>query len=225
CADSVAVRAAGDADPPRPAPIDPPASAVAAVRQRLGAVAAVGLGGVVAVAALEQVAVVPWVPNHAVVAAFAEHLVVAIAAGQHVVAGAAEQQVVAAFAQEGVVAGATEQLICARAAGQHVVAGAAEQLGGGQRVVGLVERDRVVAALAEHLNRGGVGDRRRAARDGDVAAVDENLTGRVAADRDRVIEAVAKYRQQAGAWGKASFNGHGRRAFRRFGLSTGVREL
>ena len=111
-----------------------------------------------------------------------------VAAGQHVVARAAEQQVVAAFAEQGVVAGLAEQLIVARAAGQHVVARAAEQFGRRQRAVGFVERDRVVAALAEHLDQGGVGDRRAAADDGHGAAVDQNLPGRVAADRDRVLE-------------------------------------
>ena len=85
-----------------------------------------------------------------------------------------------------------EQQIAARAAGQRVVAGAAEQLGGRQRAVGLVERDRVVAALAEHLDQRGVGDRRGAALDGDGAAVDENLPGRVAAGRDGVVGAVAE---------------------------------
>ena len=77
-----------------------------------------------------------------------------------------------------------EQQIVARAAGQRVVAGAAEQLGGGQRTVGFVERDRVVAALAEHLDHAGVGDRRLAARDRYGAAVDENVPGRVATDDD-----------------------------------------
>ena len=82
------------------------------------------------------------------------------AADQRVVAVAAEQLIVAALAKQGVVAGAAEQQIVAGAAGQRVVAVAAEQLRGGQRAVGFVERDRVVAALAEHLDRRGVGDRR-----------------------------------------------------------------
>ena len=53
-----------------------------------------------------------------------------------------------------------EQQVVARAAGQRVVAVAAEQLRGRQCAVGFVERDRVVAALAEHLDQVGVGDRR-----------------------------------------------------------------
>ena len=70
---------------------------------------------------------------------------------------------------------AAEQQIVARAAGERVVAVAAEQLRGGQRAVGFVERDRVVAALAEHLDHRGVGDRRLAALIGYGAAVDENV--------------------------------------------------
>ena len=99
-------------------------------------------------------------------------------------------------------------MIVAGAAGQRVVAGAAEQLGRRQRAVGLVERDRVVAALAEHLDQGGVGDGRLAALDGDGAAVDENVSGRVAADTDEVIGIVAEHGQQAGARGKASLDSH-----------------
>ena len=128
------------------------ARAVGGDGEGLGAVAAVDLGGVGAVAALDEVGVVARIPDHAVVAGLAEHLVVAVAAGQRVVAGAAEQQVVAALAEQGVVARLAEQQVVARAAGQRVVAGAAEQLRGGQRAVGFVERDHVVAALAEHLD-------------------------------------------------------------------------
>ena len=117
-----------------------------------GAVAAVDLDGVDAVAAFVQVGAVAGIPDHAVVAGLAEHLVVAGAAGQGVVAGAAEQQVVAALAEQDVVAGLAEELVVAGAAGQGVVAVAAEQLRRGQRAVGLVERDGVVAGQAEHLD-------------------------------------------------------------------------
>ena len=119
---------------------------LAVMRECFGAVAAIDLGGIVAVAAFHQVGAFARVPDHAVVAGLAEHLVVAGAAGQRVVAGAAEQQIVAALAEQHVVAGAAEEQVVARAAGQRVVAGAAEQLRGGQRAVGFVERDRVVAA-------------------------------------------------------------------------------
>ena len=169
------------------------ARAVGRDREVLGAVAAVDLRRIGAVAALHEVVVIARVPDHAIVAGFAEHLVVAIAAVQHVVARAAEQQVVAAFAKEGVVARLAEQQIAARAAGQRVVAGAAEQLRGRQGAVGLVERDRVVAALAENLDQRGVGDGRGAPVDGDGAAVHENLPSRVAADRDGVIGVVVEH--------------------------------
>ena len=141
------------------------ARAVGGDGERLGAVAAVDLGGVDAGAALDQVGVVARVPDHAVVAGLAEHLVVAVAAGQRVVAGAAEQEVGAALAEQRVVAGLAEQQVAARAAGQDVVAGAAEQVGARQRAVGFVEGDGVVAALAEDLDQAGVGDGRRAARE------------------------------------------------------------
>ena len=77
-----------------------------------------------------------------------------------------------------------------------------------QRAVGLVERDGVVAALAEHLDQAGVGDRRRAADDRHGAAVDEDVAGRVAADGDRVVEVVAEHGERAGREG--GFDGHGR---------------
>ena len=141
-----------------------------------------------AVAALVEVGVVAGVPDHPVVAALPEGLVVGVAAGQRVVLVAAEQQVEAALAEERVVAGLAEELVAAGAAREDVVAGAAEQVGRRQRAVGLAERDHVVAALAEDPDQRGVGDRRRAAGDGDRAAVDEDLPRRVAADGDRVVE-------------------------------------
>ena len=122
---------------------------------------------------------------------------------------AAEQQVGAALAEQGVVAGLAEELVVARAAGEHVVAGAAEQVGPRQGAVGLAERDRVVAAQAEDLDQRRVRHGRRAAGDGDRAAVDEQVAGRVAAERDRVVQAVAGDGQHAGVEG-----GGGRRACR-----------
>jgi hypothetical protein len=174
-------------------PVKAYARAVGRDGERFGSIAAIDLGGVDAVAALHQVAIVARVPDHAVVAGLAEHLVVAIAVGQRVVAGAAEQQIVTAFAKQGVVARAAKELIVAGAAGQRVVALLAEQLGSRQRAVGLVERDRVVAALAEHLDQPGVQDRRLAARNGYGAAIDENFAGCVATGDDNVVEVVAEY--------------------------------
>src|SRR5215218_7622308 len=103
--------------------------------------------------------------------------------------GAALEQigVVAGVPDHAVVPGLAEDLVVARAAGQDVVAVAAEQVGGWQRAIGLVERQRVVAALAEDLDQAGVGDGRGAARDRDGAAVDQNGSGRVAARRHRVV--------------------------------------
>ena len=179
--------------------IEAHARAVGRDGELLGAVAAIDLGGVVAVAAFHQVGAVAGIPDHAVVAGFAEHLVVAGAAGERVVAGAAEQQIVAALAEQDVVAGLAEQQVVARAAGEDVVARAAEQLGGGQRAVGLVERDHVVAAVAEHLDQGWCW--RRSAvppSDGDGTAVDQNVSGRIAAGYDVVVGGVAEYRKEAG---------------------------
>ena len=107
-----------------------------------------------------------------------------------------------------------KSMVVAGAAGEDVVAGAAEQLRGRQRAVGLVERDGVVAALAEHLDQGRVGDRRRAAGDRDGPAVDEDLSGRIAAGRDGVVLAVAEHRQQAGGGRKRCFGSHCRGPFK-----------
>ena len=66
-----------------------------------------------------------------------------------------------------------------------------------QRAVRLVEADHVVAAQAEDPDQRGVGDRRRAADDGDRAAVDQDPPGRVAADPDVVGGAVADHGEYA----------------------------
>ena len=155
--------------------VEPHPRAVGRGGELLGAVAAVDLDRVAAGAAFVEVGVVARVPDHPVVAALAEHLVVGVAAGERVVLAAAEQEVEAALAEQRVVAGLAEQQVVARAAVERVVAGAAEQVRPRQRAVGLVERDGVVAAQAEDLDQAGVGDRRRAADDGDRAAVDQEL--------------------------------------------------
>ena len=155
--------------------VEPHAGAVGRGRELLGAAAAVDLDRVGAGAALVEVGVVARVPDHPVVAALPEGLVVGVAAGQGVVLAAAEQEVEATLAEQRVVAGLAEQLVAAGAAREDVVAGAAEQVGRRQRAVGLVEADRVLAAEAEDLDQRGVGDRRRAADDGDRAAVHEDL--------------------------------------------------
>src|SRR5256885_12593684 len=59
---------------------------------------------------------------------------------------------------------------------------------GRQRAVGLVQRDGVVAGLAEGLDERRVGYGRRAALDGDGPAVDQDLPGGVPADDDVVVQ-------------------------------------
>ena len=69
-----------------------------------------------------------------------------------------------------------------------------------------------LTAEPEDPDLGRVGDRRRAAGDGDRAAVHEDLPGRIAADRGRVVAAVAEHRQHAAAGAERC---GGRRARRR----------
>ena len=192
-------------------PVEAHAGTVGGRGEDLRAVAAIDLDGVGTVAAFVQIGVVARVPDHAVVAAFAEHLVVGIAAGQGVVVAAAEQKIEASLAEEGVVAALTEELIVARAAGEGVVAVAAEEVGARQRPVAFVERDRVVPAQAEPLDQAGIGHRGGAALDDHRAAVDENGAGGIAADRDRIVEGVAEYRQQAASGVKGCGDSHCRR--------------
>ena len=87
--------------------------------------------------------------------------------------------VVAGAADEGVVAVAAEQ-VCGR-----------QRLSCGRRYV--VERDRVVAVPAEHIDFFGVDKRRLVSLNGYRSAVDENLSRRVAVDRDGVVAVVSSY--------------------------------
>ena len=109
-----------------------------------------------------------------------------------------------------------EQLVVAGAAGEDVVAGAAEQVAraGSAPLTSLSVSD-VVAAEAEDLDQRGVGHRRRAADDGDRAAVDEDLARRVAADRDVVVEAVAGDAERAVAERRGDRRVRGARSSRR----------
>src|SRR5215831_4121108 len=66
-----------------------------------------------------------------------------------------------------------------------------------------------VALVAQQGDRGGVGDGRRTAIDGDGAAVHENLSSRVAACHGHVIAGVAELRQQLGGTRKGSLDRHG----------------
>ncbi len=175
------------------------ARAVGRDGEGFGRVAAVDLDGVAAVAALVEVGPVAGVPDHPVVPRLAEHLVGAGAARQGVIAVAPEELVVAPLAQQRIVAGLPEELVVARPARERVVAVAAEQDRGRQCPVGLVERNLVVAGLAEHLDERGVGDRRRTALNHDGAAVDEDLPRDVPANDDRIVLGVADDRQDARA--------------------------
>src|SRR5262249_51395830 len=132
--------------------IEAHAGAVRRDREVLGGIAAVDFHGVDAVAAFVDIASVAGVPDHAIVAGFSEDQVIAGAAGEDVIAGAAEQLIVAPLPQQDVVAGLAAENVIARAADQDVVAVAAEKVRGRQRAIGLVERNLIVAGLAEDLN-------------------------------------------------------------------------
>ena len=84
-----------------------------------------------------------------------------------------------------------EQLIVARAAGERVVAVAAEQVARRAARRWLRRARWCRCRLAEHLDHGRIGDGRCAAIDRNGAAVDENLSGRIATGRDGVVETVS----------------------------------
>jgi hypothetical protein len=131
--------------------------------------------------ALDDVIAVERIPDERVVAVAEERCVGAFTADDRVVAVAAVEDVVAGAADEG------------------VVAVAAEQMCGGQRLPCgrhyVVERDRVVAVPAEHIDFAGVDERRWVSRNGYrfAVTVDDNLSGRVAGDRDGVVGVVSGY--------------------------------
>ena len=191
------------------------ARAVGGDGEDLGAVAAVDLDGVGAGAAFVQVGVVAGVPDHAVVAGFAEDLVVGVAAGQRVVArrrrrGSRSRPCRAACrCRPGRRAwSAPEPPV------RMSLPAPPKRLARGRAPLASFKRDGVVAALAEDLDQGGVGDGRRAAQDRDGAAVDEDLPGGVAADGDVVVEVVAERRQQAIGLQKAADDSHCRSPLR-----------
>ena len=163
----------------------------------LGAVAAVDLGGVVAGAAFEQVGVVARVPDHAVVAGLRRtpgrrrrrRSACRCSAPPNRKSKPPLPSRVSLPLWPNSMSPPEPPVIVSLPAPPN-------RLAARQRAVRLVERDGVVAALAEHLDQRRVGDRRRAALDGDGAAVDEDRAGRVAADRDGVVEVVAERRQE-----------------------------
>src|SRR5215471_18392034 len=87
-------------------------------------------------------------------------------------------------------------------------------MGGGHRAVGFIDLDRIVAALAEHLDQGGVGNRRPVAGDRHGAAIYENISGCVTACDDCVVDSVAEHTQQARASGKRCSGSHRDRPFK-----------
>ena len=74
--------------------------------------------------------------------------------------------------------------------------------------VAFVERDRIVAALAEDLNLSSIGDRGCAALDGHGSRVHENLPSSIAAGHDRVINLVAELGQRLSAGRKRRCDSH-----------------
>ena len=140
------------------------AGAVGGGGELLGPVAAIDLGGVGAGAALDQIGVVARVPDHAVVARLTEDLVVGVATGQRVVVRAAEQKVIAALAEQRIVAGFAKELSAPEPPVSTSLPSPPNRLAAGSAPIGFVERDGVIAVLAEHLDQAGIGDSRGATR-------------------------------------------------------------
>ncbi len=173
---------------------------------------AVGLDG-------EGLATIFAVEVERVEAGLAVDRVVAVARipDESVVAGAEERRVGAFTARDRVVAGAAVEGVVAAAADEDVVAVAAEQMCGGQRLPCgrgyVVERNRVVAVAAEHIDFVGVGEWVSLNGYRSAVAVDENLfnlTGRrvaAARDRDVVVVVISGYGEHACS--KLGLDSHG----------------
>src|SRR6185503_17741895 len=170
-------------------------------REVFGAVSTVDLGGVGVITAFEQIGSITRIPDHAVVTGFTENLIVA---------AAAEELVVAALAKQGVIATLDEKKVRAGAAGERIVAGAAEKMRRGQRAIGLVERNRIVATLTKNVDLSRIRDCRLATNGSNRSAIDQDLPCSIAACRDGVFSGVAKHGQQAGAGNESGFDCHGR---------------
>ena len=151
--------------------------------------------------ALDHIAAVAGIPDERIVVGAEQRYIVTAPAGDRIVAVAAQQMVVAIVAGDLVVAGT---------AGEGVILGAAHYRGGRQSSVGFVERDGVFAGIALHLDEIGVGNRGGAALNDDGAVVDQDRTGEIAADRDRIRADVPGYREHAGYGIEGGENGHGR---------------
>ena len=153
--DEVLGRAHVDREGRRVEPVEAHARAVRGDGEDLVAAAAVDLGGVGAGAALVQVGVVARVPDHAVVAALAEHLVVGVAAGQRVVARRRRTGSRSRPCRAGCRC-RPGRTACRRPTPPVSVSLPAppKRLARGSAPFALVERDRVVAGLAERPGSG-----------------------------------------------------------------------
>ena len=172
--------------------VEADAGAVGGDGEGLGDVAAVDLDGVVAGAALVEVAAVAGVPDHPVVARLAEDLVVARAAGQHVVAGAAEQQVVPPLPSRVSLPAWPKSWSAPEPPVSVSLPAPPKRFAFGRAPLA---SSRVMVSLPPWPKtwiRRGVGDGGRAAEDRHGAAVDQDRPGRVAADGDGVVVAVAQ---------------------------------
>jgi hypothetical protein len=192
----------------RARPVEPHAGAVRRDRERLGAVAAVDLSRIVARTTFEQVGAAARIPDHDIVAGLSEQLVVPAAAVQDVVTRSAEQQIVAAASLDQIVAGLTKQEVGSRAARDPVIAVAAEDVHGGHRSVAFVNGDRVVTALTEDVDSGGVVDGGFATNRFHVPVIDQDAAGLVATYHEAVIRAVAENGELPRNRGKHRGNRH-----------------
>ena len=117
----------------------------------------------------------PGFQIEAVVAGVAEARSSPAPPARSVVPAAAVERVGAALGEEDIVAVVAGERVVAGAADQVVVAGAAGEAGLGERAVGLVEREFVVAAEPGDVDQGGVCDGGGGPGDRDRAAVDQQL--------------------------------------------------
>ena len=194
--DEVLGRAHVDGERGRVDAVEADPGAVGRRRELLGAVAADDLGGVDAGAALVEVGVVARVPDHPVVAGLAERLVVGVAAGQDVVVGAAEHPVEPALAERGVVAGLADEDVVTRRrpSSRRCRRHRSSWPSGSAPLTSSIVRVSLPPRPSTRIDLV-LATRRRAAEDRDGAAVDQDLAGRVARDRQVVVLGVAEHRQ------------------------------
>jgi hypothetical protein len=113
------------------------------------------------------------------------------------VAGIPYKVIVPGAAKKLVITGTADYEIIAMSTDDGVIASAARQTDSRQRPIGVVDHEGVVAILTDYLDKVGIRDGRLATGDRHGAVVDEDRPRDVATDCNRVVEVVAKYRQQA----------------------------